>query len=98
MELYDWEDIAAFTGTIKAVQYSVYARKDDEGARVLQLLEGTTGTNTLTNAITGLADIYLNDNYDYHHVGVDTSPTTGSGWTVTDFNADRFGYKVGTNT
>lgn len=98
MELYDWEDISAFTGTIKGVQYSVYARKDEEGARVIRLVEGTTGTNTITNSVSGKVDIYLNDNYDYHHVPLDTSPTTGTGWTVTDFNADRFGYIVGTNT
>ncbi len=98
MELFDWEDIASFSGTIKGVQYSVYARKDEEGARVINLLEGTTGTNTLTNAVTSKADLYLNDDYDYHHLALDTSPTTGTGWTVAGFNADRFGFRVGTNT
>lgn len=97
MDLYDWEDISAFTGTVKGVQFLVYARKDDEGARVINLLEGTTGTNTLTNSA-GLVDVYLNDNYDYHHIALDTSPSTGTNWTVAGFNADRFGYRIGTNT
>lgn len=98
MDLFDWQDIAAFSGTVKGVQYSLYARKDDEGARVINMVEGTTGTHTLTNAITSRTDIYLNDNYDYHHLCLDTSPTTGTGWTVADFNAARFGFVVGTNT
>ena len=98
MDLFEWQDIASFSGTVKGVQYSLYARKDDEGARAINMVEGTAGTNTLTNAITGKVDIYLNDNYDYHHLCLDTSPTTGTGWTVTDFNSSRFGFVVATNT
>lgn len=98
IELYDWQDISAFTGTVKGVQYLVYARKDAEGARVINMLEGTSGTNTLTNATTTKTDLYLNDEYDYHHVALDTSPSTGTNWTVAGFNGDRFGYRVGTNT
>lgn len=97
LELFDWEDITSFVGTIKGVQYLLYARKDAEGARVINMVEGSSGTNTLTNAA-GLSDVYLNDNYDYHTLALDTSPTTGSGWTVAGFNADRFGFVVASNT
>jgi hypothetical protein len=76
----------------------LYARKDDEGARVINMLEGTSGTNTITNVVPNITDIYLNDIYDYHHVALDTSPSSGTTWTTTGFNADRFGFRIGTNT
>lgn len=95
MDLYEWQDIAAFSGTIKGVQFSVYARKDNEGPRAIHLVEGSSGTNIIGG--TG-SDVYLNDEFYYHHFALDTSPTSGSAWTVAQFNASRFGFVVASNT
>lgn len=87
-DIWDWEDIPGFSGTIKFIQVLMYARKTDEGAKAFKTVVGDTGTEANSG------DFYIEDSYVYHHFPFDTDPATGLAWTRAGFNAKRFGVKV----
>jgi hypothetical protein len=89
-DIWDWEDIPGFSGTIKFVEVHMYARKDDEGSKSFQTVVGDTGTEAHSG------DFFVSDNYVYYDQCFDTDPATGFAWTRTGFNTKRFGAKVTT--
>lgn len=74
-------------GDILAVQYSMYARKDDEGTRVIQpRVDGT---------VQGDKD-FISDTYVYYRVPLDTK--NGTPWSVAEVNSSTFGVQIVDNT
>jgi hypothetical protein len=86
--LFDWEDIPTFTGTVKAVQLSVFARKDDEGSRPFNVYAVPVATEYHK------AKQYVNDNYLYYRNVWDGNPETAAAWTRAEFNAAKFGFRI----
>lgn len=85
---YTWQDIVSFTGTVKSVQISYFARVDQEGVRAFQGTIGAGGTEAQT------ASFGLSFNYLYYHQAFDLDPATGLAWTRTGFNAKDFGISL----
>lgn len=88
---FNWQPVSPFVGSIIAVQYLIYARKDDEGTRQVQQFFGSPGS-ALPGALSPLWS--LGDTYLYYYYDMDTNPSTGSPWTVADFNASQFGFQL----
>lgn len=84
--IFQWEEIDAFTGTFTGVQFSVLARKDNEGSRAFQLIIGVGGADGHST------DFYADDSYVYCILPMDQNPAGGN-WTVANFNAQVFGVK-----
>lgn len=87
-DIWDWEDIITFSGQIKFIQLSMFARKDAEGTKKFAIVTGNTGSEDQS------PDFSVEDDYVYHQYILDKDPATGLAWTVTGFNAKRFGVKV----
>lgn len=86
-DVWDWQDIPSFSGTLQSVVISICARKDDEGSKAFQIVAGSTGTDDHSE------DFYVGDSYIYYHTAWDEIPGGGS-WTRAAFNAERWGVKV----
>lgn len=82
-----WQQLSTFTGTIVAVHYGIYARKDDEGSREFQ----PTIHGSATGSVVAPGDTYL-----YYFNAYDEDPATGVPWTLSGFNATDFGVKITT--
>jgi len=87
-DIYGWQPIPTFTGTVKTVQIRWYARKDDEGTRTFRGNIGTTGTEETTTTYS------LSDSYLYYTQSFDTDPATSLAWTQANFNAKKFGIEL----
>lgn len=83
-----FQTVASFTGQILGVQFSVVARKDDEGIRAFRHAVGAAA------AYVDTSDTYLADGYRYYHVPFDVDPTGPTPWTVPGINAQQFGVKT----
>ena len=88
---FNWQPVSPFVGSIIAVQYLVYARKDDEGTREIQQFFGTPGSSFpgALSPVWSLGDTYL-----YYYYDMDINPSTGSAWGVADFNSSQFGFQL----
>lgn len=86
--IWGWEDIPTFSGTIKGIQISIIARKDDEGSKSFEIVTGSTGTETAS------PEFYLADSYVAYFHCQDDDPATSVPYTVTGFNAKDFGIKL----
>lgn len=86
--IWSWQDIPTFSGTIKGIQISMIARKDDEGTKVFKIVTGTTGTETSS------PNFYVGDDYIAYFHCQDNDPATGVPYTVAGFNAKPFGIEV----
>lgn len=84
---FEFQQITGFSGNLLGAQLCIYAKKDAEGSRTI---EGTVG-GTAQNNNNGLEQ-YLYDYYDYFIFPLDSD--NGTPWTVTNFNAERFGVKL----
>lgn len=87
-DTFAFADIAS-SGTVYAVEPLIYARKDDANARVAHQVtrEGATDYEQTT-------DFNLSDTYAYFSEIMTANPSTGSPWTLAEFNASEFGYKL----
>jgi hypothetical protein len=76
------------TGTISAVQHVLMARQDGGAQRQIAPLQRRAGTDTpgATFNPAGTYAALLNPQ--------DVDPATSSAWTVDNFNATEFGYKL----
>lgn len=82
-----YDMITNLTDEVQAVQFNVYARKDDEGSRAI------------TPYIGGFQDVmqnwfYLGDNYFYHTFPYTTDPDGGGTWSPTLVNGTAFGILI----
>lgn len=87
-DIWDWQDLTSFGGTIKGIQISIMARKDDEGSKSFEIVTGSTGAEDSS------PEFYLSDDYIAYFRCQDDDPATGVPYTVTGFNAKQFGIKV----
>ena len=88
-DLYEMEDVGAFTGLIFGVQGVQDIKKVEagEGRTVQVWVDGVTGTDTWTsNEFYPSALDYL-----FHIVTLETNPWTSGTWSSTDVDALRFG-------
>lgn len=86
-DLFHFADIT-LTGTIKGVQVSMLARKDDAGTRQAAHVAKSGGTE-YAGTTHNLSTSYL-----YYSDVRETDPATGLAWTVSNFNAAQFGPKL----
>lgn len=84
-DVFTFQEVDPFIGTIVAVHYGVYARKDDEGTRSFQL---TCNGHSIGQVW------FPGDTYVYYFVCLDTPPGSGSPWTIALFNAAVFGVNL----
>lgn len=83
-----FDTVASFTGQILGVQFSIVARKDDEGVRAFKHAVGPAAAYVDVN------DTYISDDYRYYHVPFDVDPNGPVPWTVTVINGEQFGIKT----
>ena len=74
------------TGTIKAVQFCPWARKDDAGTRTIAMI-ARIGTTDYDQA--NLPS--LSSTYAFYPQVVELSPATGVAWTISEINGAEFG-------
>ena len=88
---FNWQPVPPFLGNIIAVQYLVYARKDDEGTREIQQFCNVPGS-----ADPGaLSPVWsLSDTYVYYYYDMDVDPETSAPWTQAGFNGKQFGFQL----
>ncbi len=83
-DLFIWQSIPGFTGTIPGVVLSVRARKDDEGTKQFAHVVGSQTGDTFS----------VGDEYIYWHQAHDVDPDTNATWTVSGFNTKKMGVVV----
>lgn len=79
---------SAVTGTVKAVQATVYHRKDDAGSRSLALVARPGSTDQAG------ATIAVGDTFAMASQVWDTNPDTATAWTIATVNSSQFGLKL----
>lgn len=90
IENFGWQPTAVPAGgSIVAVHYGVYARKDAEGARAFWQQSGPSGAPNWNSV-----DWYVGDTYAYYFSCLDADPATGAAWTQAGFNSTDFGVKL----
>lgn len=88
IDSYDFTSLVTGVGSVYGVQLNVWARKDDEGSRVLNAI-----TRPLTTTYSGVDPISLGDTYSYRIFHFPTNPETSDYWTISEINAAEFGIK-----
>lgn len=81
-----FDNVASFAGSIVAVQFLLYMRKDNEGARIVKHIAGNDDFEG--------PEQYLNDTYFYHHTPWDVDPVSGAPWTPALVNGQPYGVKI----
>ena len=91
LDNFTWQPVSSFVGNLLAVQYSIFARKDDEGTRsVIQTMGSGAGE-------VDSPPWYLNDDYVYYCWPLDNNADSSGNplpWTTGNFNSQTFGFKV----
>lgn len=88
-DTYAFGDLSvASSGTVKAVQATVQARKDDAGSRSLALVT-RPGSTDRVGATQAVADTYVACPQLW-----DTNPDTAAAWTVAEVNSSQFGFRL----
>jgi len=87
-DTYAFGDLAVASGTVKAVQATAVARKDDAGSRSLALVARPGGTDRL-GATQGVSSSYAGITEVWN-----TNPDTAAPWTVAETNASQFGQRL----
>lgn len=89
IDTWNWQDCPGFSGTIKAVNISALARKDDEGTKSFEIVVGNTGTEAHS------PEFFVSDaTPEYYEYSLETDPATGLAWTQVGYNAKQFGIKL----
>jgi hypothetical protein len=89
IDSWEWEDCPSFSGTIKAVNIGMLARKDDEGTKSFRIVVGPAG------ALAQSQDFYVSDvTPEYFETSYQVDPNTGITWTQAGFNATLFGVEL----
>lgn len=88
IDRYTFSDIAAFSGTIKGIQVTAQARKDDAGSRSFNV-QTKSGAAIVDGVVHNLGNTYLG-----FYETFEKDPNTGAAWTRTNLNAAEFGVKL----
>lgn len=78
-----------YTGDIKGVQLSIFAKKNDSGTRAIRGLARPASTDYFSPA-----DGYLNTTYLYWMTVWELNPEDSAAWEVADVDGAEFGVKV----
>lgn len=84
-----FDQVSSLTGQILAVQFNIYARKDDEGSKVI--VDTSNGGGYVGPEANWF---YLGDTYYYHTFPYDGINGGNLGWTPDAINATDFGVKI----
>jgi len=87
-DIYNWQSIPGFTGTIQGVVLSFRARKDDEGTKQFKQVVGAGGASQSSDTFS------VGDEYIYYHFAYDLDPATFALWTQAGFNGTPFGVNL----
>jgi hypothetical protein len=85
-EVFEYQPISSFTGTILGAQYLVCAKKTAEGSREIDMT--WNGNDLVTSNFLGVVN-YLSDYYIYYIAPMDSA--LGTAWTTAIFNSSQFG-------
>ena len=88
IDTYTMQDLIPTTGTVKAVQAVISARKDDSGTRQIAPVFRIGGTN-YAGVTQSIETTYAMKLQEY-----DKSPATAAAWTISEVNAAEFGGKL----
>jgi hypothetical protein len=80
---FTYQAISSFAGTLVAVQYLTFCRKDDEGSKSFKQTIGGMAFGT---------QFWVSDFYFYYINALDSNG--GSAWTVSNFNSQTFGLVI----
>lgn len=84
-DIFDFQPISPFYGTIPFVHYGVFARKDNEGTRAFQLTCNGKNVGPV---------IFPGDTYVYYFYCMDENPQTNQPWGQEDFDGSTFGVNL----
>ncbi len=87
IDLFNFADIT-LSGTVRGLQISVYARKDDAGPRTMAHVVKSAGTEYAGTTFS------LGTSYVYQSDIRETDPATGVAWTVNGINNAQMGVKL----
>lgn len=83
-------NVTPTAGTVKAIQYALYARKDDAGSRVIAPMSRQSGVDYVS-----ATSHPLGNSYAYYIQVKEANPATAAAWTLADVNTDaEFGYRL----
>ena len=88
-QIFGFQSIPGFTGTIPGIQLLGLVRKDAEGTRSFELQICDGGTTVLSSP-----SFYPGDSYLFYRMPLDTDPHTTIAWTQAGFNATQFGIEI----
>jgi len=88
-DTYVFGDVTPTSGTVKAVQHVLYARKDDAGTRTIRPVIRHSTTDYTVGAGTNISITYamIKDISE-------TNPGTSTDWTISDVNNAEFGVEL----
>jgi hypothetical protein len=87
VDMFQFQQLSGFLGTIFGAQLCLYVKKDAEGARAITGVVGNTPVNNLFGSSSQLYDYY-----DYFLYPLDSD--NGTQWTPSVYNAEIFGIKL----
>lgn len=88
IDTYAFSNLTTTAGTVKGVQVSAFARKDDAGSRSIALVSRPGSTDRVGDTKA------LADSYNYYSQILDENPDTEAAWTISEVNASEFGVKL----
>lgn len=86
IDLWGFDSLPVFSGTIEGINISVLAQKDDEGTKSFKIVTGATGTDFQSDEFFVSAT-----NPEYYEAYLKTDPQTGLAWTQAGVNALKAG-------
>lgn len=87
-DTFAYGNLASTSGTVKAVQVTISARKDDAGTRTIAPVYRPASTDYDGTTVT------VGDSYTFYREITEVSPATSSGWTISEVNGAEFGVKL----
>lgn len=90
VDTFVYGDLTPTSGTVKAVQWLAYARKDDGGTRTVRPVVRHGGTDYFGSSKS------VSSSYTYLRHLMETNPGTAAAWTISDVNAAEFGIELET--
>jgi len=88
IDLWGFDSLPAFSGTILGLNISVLVQKDDEGTKSFKIVVGSTGTDAESDEF-----FVSTTNPEYYEFSLKLDPATGLAWTAAGVNALIAGVK-----
>ena len=86
IDLWGFDSLPVFSGTIVGINISVLAQKDDEGTKSFKIVVGAAGLDAQSDEF-----FVSNSNAEYYEFSLKNDPNTGLPWTQAAANALRVG-------